>query len=183
MPVGSVDTKGGPVSAPILMQEGDINDSFSRMRLQLLRDSQLSQMQRQQQGSGSISQSLGLNIQPDMWSNDAPASGHGQNGWGGHVNALSHTPGIGGPSGDKHSSNAPGNPEGPGASDARTTLSGDHAKADSAPEQSETGLWSGSPFGGISRSIWSGGECKALLLLLQQQHNQECSGVQLHGLS
>ena len=142
------------------MQEGDLNDSFNRMRLQLLRDEQLSQMQQrqQQQGSGNTSQGLGLDIQPDLWSNNAAPPGQGQNAWGGQLNPVTQPSGIGGPSRDKQSPTAPCNPQGPGTSDAWTAVPNNHVKPESPPEQNDSSLWSGSPFGGISRSIWSGGE-------------------------
>lgn len=145
------------------MQEGDLNDSFNRMRLQLLRDGQLSQMQQrqqQQQGSGSTSQGLGLDVQPDMWGSSAAATGQAQNAWGAQLNSATQTPGIGGPPREKHSPTAPCNPQGPGTSDVWTAASDNHVKAESPPEQNDTSLWSGSPFGGISRSIWSGGEAQ-----------------------
>ncbi len=141
------------------MQEGDLNDSFNRMRLQLLRDGQLSQMQQrqQQQGSSSTSQGLGLDIQPDLWGSNAAPPGQGQNAWGAQLNSVTQTPGIGGPSREKHSPTAPSNPQGPGTSDAWTAAPDNHVKAESPQEQNDSSLWSGSPFGGISRSIWSGG--------------------------
>lgn len=140
------------------MQEGDLNDSYSRMRLQLLRDGQLPQMQ-QQQGSAATTQgTLGLGTQGPMWNSDAAPPGHGQNAWRGQFNNLTQTPGIGGPSGDKHPPKAAGNTQGPGIYDARVPSSTDLARPDCSPEQTESGLWSGSPFGGISRSIWSGGK-------------------------
>ena len=142
------------------MQEGDPSEPFNRMRLQFLRDGQLSQMQQrqQQQGSGSTSQGLGLNIQQDQWSSNAVLPEQGQNAWGGQLNPATQTPGIGGPSGDKHSPAAPSNGQRPGTSDAWAAAPDNHGNVESPPEQNDTSLWSGSPFGGISRSIWSGGE-------------------------
>ena len=147
------------------MQEGDLNDSYSRMRLQLLRDGQLPQMQ-QQQGSAATTQgTLGLGTQGPMWNSDAAPPGHGQNAWSGQFNNLTQTAGIGGPSGDKHPPNAAGNTQGPGTYDARVPSSTDLARPDCSPEQNESGLWSGSPFGGISRSIWSGGKPDSRLFI------------------
>ena len=140
------------------MQEGDSNDSYSRMRMQHLRDGQLSQMQQRQQQQPVMSQALPGVAQPEMWSGDATPPGPGQNAWGGQFNTGVQAPGIGGPSGDKHSPNAVPNPQGPSTSDAWAASPGSRVNAESPPEQHDNALWSGSPFGGISRSIWSGGE-------------------------
>ena len=147
------------------MQEGDVNDSFSRMRLQLLRDGQLSQMQQRQQQQPVMSQALPGVAQLDMWSGDATPPGPGQNVWGGQFNTGMQAPGIGGQSGDKHSPNAVSNPQGPSTSDAWVASPGSRVNAESPPEQHDNALWSGSPFGGISRSIWSGGELRDTLPL------------------
>ncbi len=140
------------------MQEGDHNEYSSRMRLQFLRDGQLLPMQQRQQQQPVISQALPGVAQPEMWSGNATPPGPGQNAWGGQLNTGMQAPGIGDPSGDKHSPNAVPNPQGPSTFDTWATSPGSLVNADSPPEHHDNALWSGSPFGGISRSIWSAGE-------------------------
>ncbi len=138
---------------------GDLNGDFNRMRMQLLRDGQMPQTQQRQQQP---SQGLGLNIQPESqngWGEQ------GQNAWGGQHNPATQTHPMPGASQfvDKHSPNAPSDSQ--GTSDVWATTSANHTKAESPPEQSESSLWSGSPLGGINRSIWSGGKFKDTLTL------------------
>ena len=126
------------------MQEAELNEALSRMRLQLLKEGHFSQLSGQQRDSG-ISQGLGLQ-QAGQWGSTVQAPSSSTNGW------LPDGSGLG-QSGVAVSRTLQQQGAGSNAWTAPPmTIAG-------APEPADhgAGVWGGGLFANDPQKIWSGG--------------------------
>ena len=127
------------------MQEAELNEALSRMRLQLLKEGHFSQLSGQPQRDSGISQGLGLQ-QAGQWGPSLQAPSSSTNGW------LPDAGGLG-QAGVAVSRTL--QEQGAGSN----AWSAPQMTAAGAPEPAEhaAGVWGGGLFASDPQKIWSGG--------------------------
>ena len=134
------------------MQERELNDALSRMRLQLLKDGHFSQLTGQQRDLA-ISQGLGLPQQmPHSWGPSLQSASSSPYSWLPDVNGLSHLPGNQGTAGTQ-----PMLPAGAGSTDGGAS-SADPQLGPADLHDQGNGLWGGGLYANDPHNIWSAGE-------------------------
>ena len=131
------------------MQEAELNDALSRMRLQLLKEGHFSQVPTQQRDSQGIQQQQG------HWGGGLQIPSSGTNGWLSDTGAMSQPVAPGART--LPTQPAVGSPQSwSGAAASPVTAAG------STPEGMDqaAALWGGGLFASDPQKIWSGGSCR-----------------------
>lgn len=136
------------------MQESELNDALSRMRLQLLKEGHFSQLPGQQRDGAIASQGLGLPQQlPQSWGPVLQSTSSSPNSWLPEGNGLLQAP-ANRVATDR---TQPMPLSVAGSSDGWTSTAGPQLGNADLPKQGN-GIWGGGLFANDSSSIWSAGE-------------------------